>query len=216
MIDPVYNSSAAMVLYSLTATNGDNLPAHVNIGDINLSTSKLNVNANSNLWDAIQQRLAPPPVDVWPSWSHNSLAQFREDGFTVMYPYSDRKRARRKVMKLASEFGQSVIYEFVTWSEMSPPADVGNGGSIRGSYSAAVERASSTRHVGKDGSSIVIPPLANGRSDIMIRRTISMAGEWEEGEEPAVVMRRVKDLPVEDELTMREWEGPSLEEIVWD
>ena len=133
-----------------------------------------------------------------------------------MYPYSDRKRARRKVMKLASEFGQSVIYEFVTWSEMSPPADVGNGGSIRGSYSAAVERASSTRHVGKDGSSIVIPPLANGRSDIMIRRTISMAGEWEEGEEPAVVMRRVKDLPVEDELTMREWEGPSLEEIVWD
>ena len=71
--------------------------------------------------------------------------------------------------------------------------------------------------VGKDGySSIVIPPISNGRSDVMIRRTLSIRERWEEGDEPVVVMRRVKDLPVEDELTMREFEGPALEEIVWD
>ena len=205
VLDPVYNSSAAMVLFSFTASNGNNLPENTNIGNINLSPSHININANMNLWDAIQQRLSPPPMDVWPCWSHNSLAQYREDGFTVMYPYAQRRRALTNIKKLAKEFGQSVIYEYVTWSEMSPPADIGDG--MRGKYGGGT-------HVGKDGvSSIIIPPLANGRSDVMIRRTISLTER--NNDLPEVVMRRVKDLPVEDELTMREWEGPSLEEIVW-
>ena len=130
-----------------------------------------------------------------------------------MYPYNQRQRARKIIKKLAKEFGQSVIYEYVTWSEMSPLADIGDATSALGS----VGFGGGTKHVGKDGySSIVIPPMSNGRSDVMIRRTLSIKGRWEEGDEPVVVMRRVKDLPVEDELTMREWEGPALEEIVWD
>jgi len=202
IIDPVYNSSAAVVLYSLTAANSKK-GAH----------SGMNEAANSDLWNAIQEQLAPSPIDAWPSWSHNSLAQFREDGFTLMYPYNQRQRARKIIKKLAKEFGQSVIYEYVTWSEMSPPADIGDAASARSS----VGFGGGTKHVGKDGySSIVIPPMSNGRSDVMIRRTLSIKARWEEGDEPVVVMRRVKDLPVEDELTMREWEGPSLEEIVWD
>jgi len=203
IIDPVYNSSAAVVLYSLTASNSKK-GAH----------SGMNEAANSDLWNAIQEQLAPPPIDAWPSWSHNSLAQFREDGFTLMYPYNQRQRARKIIKKLAKEFGQSVIYEYVTWSEMSPPADIGDAAS---SARGSVGFGGGTKHVGKDGySSIVIPPMSNGRSDVMIRRTLSIKARWEEGDEPVVVMRRVKDLPVEDELTMREYEGPALEEIVWD
>jgi hypothetical protein len=88
-----------------------------------------------------------------------------------------------------------------------------------------VERAGSIRRVGKDGSAIVIAPLPKGRTDVMIRTTIPTDPEAGRGSsqsrsnkpagKPVVVMRRVKDLPVEDELTSRDWEGPPLEDIVW-
>jgi len=177
--------------------------------------------ANADLWDAIRRRLRPRPIDAWPCWNHNSLARFREDGFAVMYPYGAREKARRGVARLAREVGKEVVYEFVTLSET--PLDSG-GASVRGGDGTAV-RAGSIRRVGKDGSALVIPILPGGRSDVMMRRTISATDpfngglkKWEEGssEEPAVVMRRVKDLPAEDELTMRAWEGPPLEDIMWD
>jgi hypothetical protein len=213
-IDPVHDSSAAMVLFSLTASNGNNLPTN-KVSDI----SELNKNANFNLWNAIQNRLVPEPVDAWPSWSHNSLAQFREDSFTLMFPYSKRSEARAALVKLASEFGQSAFYEFITWSEAPTGSDYGfSSGGVGGDEAkGALERAGSIRRIGKDGSAIIIPPLPEGRSDVMIRSTIVVDEKSAEtgGEYPSVVMRRVRDLPVEDELTMREFEGPSVEEITW-
>jgi hypothetical protein len=200
-IDPVYNSTASMVLFSITPTSKAE------------SDSKY---ANTILWQAIQRSLRPRPIDVWPCWSHNSLAQFREDGYTVMYPYSMRQEARMGLTKLAKNLDQSILYEYITWSESSSHADVGGGDKIQvgGGGGSVEERAGSVRLVGKDGSAIVIPALPNGRSDVMIRRTLSThPSSSDAGQEPAVVMRRVKDLPVEDELTMREWEGPPLEKI---
>jgi len=210
VLDPVHDSTAALVLFSLTASNGNNIP---NKGS---DVSKLNTNANFNLWNAIQHRLIPEPVDAWPSWSHNSLAQFREDSYTLVYPYSKRNEARSALVKLASEFGQSSFYEFITWSETPAGSDYGFSG---GGYEekGALERAGSIRRIGEDGSAIIIPPLPEGRSDIMIRSTIIVDENSADtgGEHPSVVMRRVKDLPVEDELTMREFEGPNVDEITW-
>jgi hypothetical protein len=213
-LDPINDSSAAMVLFSLTASNGNNLPTSKG-PDI----SEMNKIANVNLWNAIQHRLVPEPVDAWPSWSHNSLAQFREDSYTLMFPYSKRIEARSALVKLASEFGQSSFYEFITWSEAPTGSDYGfSGGGVRSDgANGALERAGSIRRIGKDGSAIIIPPLPEGRSDVMIRSTIIVDEKSTEtgGDYPSVVMRRVKDLPVEDELTMREFEGPSVDEIRW-
>jgi len=210
VLDPVHDSTAALVLFSLTASNGNNIP---NKGS---DVSKLNTNANFNLWNAIQHRLIPEPVDAWPSWSHNSLAQFREDSYTLVYPYSKRNEARSALVKLASEFGQSSFYEFITWSETPTGSDYGFSGGGYGEK-GALERAGSIRRIGEDGSAIIIPPLPEGRSDIMIRSTIIVDENSADngGEHPSVVMRRVKDLPVEDELTMREFEGPNVDEITW-
>mmetsp|Transcript_2365 Transcript_2365/g.4166 ORF Transcript_2365/g.4166 Transcript_2365/m.4166 type:complete len:142 (+) Transcript_2365:312-737(+) len=136
-----------------------------------------------------------------------------------MYPLGQRKEARRQLVKLAREFGQEVIYEFATLSgtPSGTPSDVAagaQGGSLRGGLEA---RAGSVRRIGKDESALVIPALPDGRSDVMIRRTISTSASTKNGdEEPTVVMRRVNDLPVEDELTMRGWEGPPLHQIVWE
>lgn len=176
----------------------------------------MNGKANADLWDALQKRLTSPrPVDAWPCWNHNSLAKFREDGYVVMYPLGQRKEARRQLVKLAREFGQEVIYEFATLSETPLDGAAGaQGGSLRGGLEA---RAGSVRRIGKDGSALVIPALPDGRSDVMIRRTISTSASTKNGdEEPTVVMRRVNDLPVEDKLTMRGWEGPPLHQIVWE
>lgn len=213
LLDPIYNSTAAMVLYSLTASNGINIPKSKGS-----EVSQLNTNANFNLWTAIQNRLPVEPEDVWPSWSHNSLAQFREDSYTLMFPYSKRNEARWALVKLASEFSQSSFYEFITWSETPTGSDYGvSGGSVR--VDGALERAGSIRRIGKDGSAIIIPPLPEGRSDVMIRSTIVVSDKENTGaggkDDPLVVMRRVKDLPVEDELTMREFEGPNVDEIAW-
>lgn len=210
VLDPIHDSTAALVLFSLTAVNGNNIP--IKGSDV----SNLNTNANINLWNAIRYRLKPEPVDAWPSWSHNSLAQFREDGFTLVYPYSRRNVARNALVKLASEFGQSSFYEFITWSETPTDSDFGfSGGSDE--TKGALERAGSIRRIGEDGSAIIIPPLPEGMSDIMIRNTIIVdeTAAKTGGEHPSVVMRRVKDLPVDDELTMREFEGPNVDEIIW-
>lgn len=195
-MDDGTNTDNMMVLYTITATNG-----HKNKQPFTTSElTKMNTNANKNLWYAIQTRLLPPPTDVWPYWAHNSLAQYREDGFTLMYPYSKRSEVRLALVQLGKEFGQSFFYEFVPHSLGED--EIGSGvGSIRGA-----------------GGSV-------SSSDAMIRRTISTSpssSSLATGEnlsssdsEPTVVMRRVKDLPVEDELTMREWEGPPLEDVVW-
>ena len=185
----------------------------------------MNMSGNKRLWTAIQKELSPRPTDAWPCWSHNSSAQFREDGFVVMYPYENRKEARWQVAQLAREFGQSYIYEFETVSELMTRAEDGvvktSASKRRNLYGGDTD----TQLVGKDGSTIVVPALPNGHSDVIIRRTIStdissnsvssyVKNKWR-GDEPTVVMRRVKDLPVEDELTMREWEGPLLGDVVW-
>mmetsp|Transcript_2829 Transcript_2829/g.5053 ORF Transcript_2829/g.5053 Transcript_2829/m.5053 type:complete len:298 (-) Transcript_2829:58-951(-) len=230
LINPLYDSAKTMVLYTLTAVG----PTNTINKKLTPNLSRMNANANAELWDAIQTSLVPRPTDVWPCWSHNSLAQFREDGYTVMYPYEKRKEARWQLAELAKVFGQSVIYEFVTFSETSSKLEDGSGtigfasasssgtsggGSIRGGEGFG---ATEERLVGKDGSTIIIPALPNRRSDMMIRRTINTSTSsmtalnvMQDAELPTVVMRRVKDLPVEDELTMREWEGPPLEKIVW-
>ena len=202
-----FEGSSPVVLYSITASGN----TRTSMGAATFSAdalSKFNVNSNTNLWHALLTSLVPRPMDVWPSWSHNSLAQVREDGFTLMYRTDDRMEARLSLTKLAREFGQRHIYEFETHKESSdgdgPEPDEGGGGSIR--------------RVGNDGSVIIIPALPNDRSDVMIRRTISTAPKKPNKppeEEPTVVMRRVKEMPVEDELTMRTWEGPPLEEIKW-
>ncbi|KAL3826667.1 hypothetical protein ACHAXA_001190 [Cyclostephanos tholiformis] len=207
MIDPVHNSSESMVLFSFTR-----IPLTKSTDDVK--------HANAMLWRAIDRSLKPRPLDVWPCWSHNSLAQFREDGYTVMYPFSVRDEARMALTKLAKDLGRRVdsppvfrLYEYLTWSESSPNANVQGEEGTSAKESAGVLRLSG-EFVGKDGSVIVIPALPNGRSDIMIHRTIPTASSTSDvGQELAVVMRRVKDLPVEDELTMREWEGPPIEEI---
>jgi hypothetical protein len=132
-----------------------------------------------------------------------------------------RDDARMALTKLAKNLGRYPVrlYEYVTWSESSPNTDLGGGINVQGKEGASVEESAGIlrlagKFVGKNGSAIVIPALPNGRSDIMIRRTISTASSSSDSEqELAVVMRRVKDLPVEDELTMREWKGPPPEEI---
>jgi len=220
-IDPQFESYG-MVLYSLTAANFDGRSPAPQNKELTPNISRMNGKANADLWDALQKRLTSPrPVDAWPCWNHNSLAKFREDGYVVMYPLGQRNEARRQIVKLAREFGQEVIYEFVTLSET--PSDgagggVGGTGAQGGSLRGGPEtRAGSVRRIGKDGSALVIPALPDGRSDVMIRRTISTSASTENGDgEPTVVMRRVKDLPVEDELTMRGWEGPPLHQIVWE
>lgn len=200
-----FEGSSSVVLYSITASGN----TRTSMGAATFSADALgrfNVNSNTNLWHALLTGLVPRPMDAWPSWSHNSLAQVREDGFTLMYRADDRMEARLSLTKLAREYGQRHIYEFETHREGSdgdgPETD--EGGSIR--------------RVGKDGSVIIIPALPDDRSDVMIRRTVSTAPRKPNKppeEEPTVVMRRVKEMPVEDELTMRTWEGPPLEEIKW-
>ena len=200
ILDPVYNTTASIVLFT------------INCGPLRQDKEMV--------WRLLQSVLLPRPLDVWPSWSHNSLAQYREDGFTVMYPLRLRGEARIALTKLVNKkvVDQSYIYEYLTWSETTSQPNIGDSSGVRGGSAGSVEeRISSVRLVGKDGSAIVIPKLPNGRSDIMIRRTISTTTDSvlsDPEDEPTVIMRRVMDLPVEDELTMKEWEGP-LEEIVW-
>ena len=196
ILDPVYNTTASIVLFT------------INCGPLRQDKEMV--------WRLLQSVLLPRPLDVWPSWSHNSLAQYREDGFTVMYPLRLRGEARIALTKLVNKkvVDQSYIYEYLTWSETTSQPNIGDGSGVRGGSAGS---SSSVRLVGKDGSAIVIPKLPNGRSDIMIRRTISTSTDSvlsDPEDEPIVIMRRVMDLPVEDELTMKEWEGP-LEEIVW-
>ncbi|KAL9180530.1 hypothetical protein ACHAXT_010983 [Thalassiosira profunda] len=178
-------STGRVVVFTLTGANGMDLPKSA---VMTVDSSKLNRNANANMWTAIQNRLTPRPNDVWACYQHNSLARHREDGFALMYPYDARAEARRALKRLAREFGQSVIHEFVT----------------------------SENHGGHE---LVPAKLSDGRSDVMIRRTISTSSAKGSSSsarnEPVVVMRRVRDLPVEDELSLREWEGPPLEEVTW-
>ncbi|KAL7552166.1 LOW QUALITY PROTEIN: hypothetical protein ACHAWF_015389 [Thalassiosira exigua] len=199
---PTYVAAGAepVVVFTLTAANGRNLPLPNELPTSDLS--KLNRNANANLWEAMRVRLTPRPTDAWPCWSHNSLARHREDGFAAMYPATLRDEAREALTALAREFGQSFVYEFATWNP-------GRG--------TAGEHAGGDGEGGRGGAGGV-PGLPEGRSDVMIRRTVSTSSKASSSpgtEEPAVVMRRVGELPVEDELTMREWEGPPLEEVVW-
>lgn len=195
--------SDGVVLYSLTAHNGRNLPADAELEPHHGDALAM----QSQLWESIQLLTKPTPLDAWPCWSHNSLAQFREDGYAVLFPLGERKRARLQVATLAREFGQSAVYEFVTVDGRSGGDD---GGGLRGA-------AEGERLVGRDGSALVAPVLPDGRSDAMVRRTLPVATPYQEWDEvlPTVVFRRVRDLPVEDELTMREWEGPPLEQVVW-
>jgi nitrate reductase NapE component len=204
ILDPVYNTTASIVLFT------------INCGPLRRD--------KEIVWRLLQSSVLPRPIDVWPSWSHNSLAQYREDGFTVMYPLRLRGEARIALTKLVNKkvVDRSYLYEYLTWSETTSHPNIGDVSGVKGggsSGSSVEERAGSVRLVGKDGSAIVIPKLPNGRSDIMIRRTISTTNTdsvlSDPEDEPTVIMRRVMDLPVEDELTIREWEGPSLEEIVW-
>lgn len=136
-----------------------------------------------------------------------------------MFRYNQRVHARKALKKLARDFGQSAFYEFVTWTDTPSQTDFGmGGGGTRGSNAVdeASKRASSIRRIGKDGSAIIIPALPGGATDVMIRTTMSVNQEPnDKSEVPALVMRRVRDLPVEDELTMRDFEGPPEDEIVW-
>ena len=202
VLDPPHDTSLTtnsngVVLYSLTAQNGHNLPAGSDNGD--------SLAMQTQLWEAIQLLTKPTPLDAWPCWSHNSLAQFREDGYAVLYSLGEWRQARRQVAQLAQKFGQSTAYEFATVD--------GQSGGLRG----ATEEE---RLEGKDGSSLVVPALPNSRSDAMVRRTLPVAAPYQEWEEDvdelsSVVLRRVGVLPVEDELTMQEWEGPPLEQVIW-
>ncbi|KAL3805564.1 hypothetical protein HJC23_005808 [Cyclotella cryptica] len=184
---------AAMVLFSISASNSKD----------DLLT---NTDANIKLWEEIQDHLNPKPIDVWPSWYHDSSSHFREDGFTLMYSIRKRDDAKRALIIMAEKFGQSSLYEFVAWNDFGYDAQ----------RSAAKPRKFAER-------------LRGGKTDVMIRTTISTEPEITSGrndrrgkaqkpvikEEPALVMRRVKELPVEDELTLREYEGPPLEDILW-
>ncbi len=189
VIDHDYSSPSSIVLFYVTAVNSTSLLLNNNI---NTNPSKRNIKLNTRLFESMQERLKPRPIDVWPCWAHNSLARFREDGLIVMYPAAKRREARITVKRLAKAFGQSTIYEFITTSD----------------------RTKSERRVGSDGSEIIIPGLRNGRSDVMLRRSLSTDPSDKDGAGPAVVMRRVKNLAVEDELTMREWEGPPLDQVI--
>jgi hypothetical protein len=190
VIDHEFSSPSSMVLFYVTAVNSTALLLSDNV---NANPSKRNMRVNTRLFEAMQERLKPQPIGVWPCWAHNSLAHFCKDGLIAMYPSMKRKEARVTMKRLAKAFGQSTIYEFITTSD----------------------RAKSERRVGSDGSEIIIPGLRNGRSDVMVRRSLSTDAKDKDGAGPAVVMRRVKNLAVEDELTMRDWEGPSLEQVVW-
>ena len=190
--------SSSVVLFSISAANGMK-KKDIKSELMTVNESKLNANSNTNLWRSIQNSLVPRPHDAWPSWSHNSLAHFREDGYTLMYPASMRDEARLSVRKLAREFGQQVIYEFETWT----PEEEDKGGGVRGRGRGPTWSDAMLRHT---ISTAEAPPSSSSFSSSSMARG---------GDEPSVVMRRVKDLPVEDELTMREWEGPPLEEVVW-
>lgn len=190
VIDHDYSSPSSMVLFYITAVNSTSLLLSNNV---NPNPSKRNIRLNTRLFESMQERLKPRPVDVWPCWAHNSIAHFREDGLIAMFPAAKRREARVTIKRLANAFGQSTIYEFITTSD----------------------RAKSERRVGSDGSDIIIPGLRNGRSDVLIRRSLSTDPSDKDGAGPVVVMRRVKNLAVEDELTVREWEGPPLDQVVW-
>ena len=183
------NTDDAMVLYTITASNGKKLPSS-STSDID----KANSSANKNLWYAIQTRLLPQPSDAWASWSHNSMAKVRDDGFTLMYPMQRSGEVREALAKLANEFRQNMFYEFRPWSQLD------NGGMLAEDDSK-----------GGGGS------ILSGMNDILIRRSIltKPLPTQAEDDEPTVVFRRVKDLQVEDELTMRKWHGPPIEDIVW-
>ncbi|KAL7487279.1 hypothetical protein ACHAW6_012875 [Cyclotella cf. meneghiniana] len=184
---------SAMILFSISASNGKD----------DLST---NMDANINLWESIREQLHPKPIDVWPSWYHDAWSHFREDGFTLMYSIRKRDEAKRALIIMAEKFGQSSIYEFVAWNDFGYDAD---------STSSKPEKFAER--------------LRGGKTDVMIRTTISTQpdivavsndrrGKAQKPvitEEPVLVMRRVKELPVEDELTLREFEGPPLEDILW-
>ena len=184
---------SAMILFTISASNDKD----------GLST---NTDANIKLWESIQEQLHPKPIDVWPSWYHDSSSHFREDGFTLMYSIRKRDDAKRALIIMAQKFGQSSLYEFVAWNDFGYDAN---------SSSAKPEKFTER--------------LRGGKTDVMIRTTISTEPEIAAAkndrrgkaqkpvvtEEPVLVMRRVKELPVEDELTLREFEGPRLEDILW-
>ena len=117
----------------------------------------------------------------------------------MLHPLWQRSEARVQLAKPARKFDRESAYEFVALSETPPDGDAG----LRVGSAAL---AGSVRRIGKDGSAPIVPVLRDGRSDVMVRRTISTrtSVEEEEEEEPAVVIRRVQHLPVEGELTVRE------------
>eukprot|EP00956_Cyclotella_meneghiniana_P005118 scaffold6373_cov46-Cyclotella_meneghiniana.AAC.1 len=150
-----------------------------------------NTNANTQLWDSIRNDLRPKPLDAWPSWYHDSALHIRDDGFTLMYPSRRRDDAISSLMQLAEEFGQTAFYEFVAWDETSD-----------------------------DNMDIKVynpnlPPLPRKQTDMMIRRTIrtSVKGPGKLQSDEILVMRRVQDLPIEDDLTLRDYEGP--DDVIW-
>ena len=155
----------------------------------NGSNSAKNIHANTNLWNSIQNDLRPRPLDAWPSWYHNSGAHIREDGFTVMYSIRKRDEATSSLKQLAEEFGKPYFYEFVAWDE-------------------------SFEEEGIEIMNTDIPPLPRKQTDVMVRRRIPTSSKATESSE-VLVMRRVKDLPVENDLTLRDFEGPSTEDVVW-
>jgi hypothetical protein len=153
-----------------------------------------NTNANNNLWESIRSDLQPKPLDAWPSWYHNSVSHVREDGFTIMYPIRKREDAKNALTQLTEEVGRSQFYEFVTFDESSIDEDVLI-------------------------TNVDLHPLPRKQTDVMIRRTISTGaagrGKSKENEESVLVLRRVQDLPQEDDLTLRDFQGPALDDVVW-
>jgi hypothetical protein len=180
-LDPRGRPDSAIVLFTLSASKRD--------GD-----TAMNTDANNNLWESIRSDLQPKPLDVWPSWYHNSVSHVREDGFTIMYPIRNRENAKNALKQLAEEVGKSQFYEFVTWDESS----IDDGVVI---------------------TNTDLPPLPRKQTDVMIRRTISTGtagrGKSQKNDVSVLVLRRVKDLPQEDDLTLRDFEGPALDDVVW-
>jgi hypothetical protein len=159
------------------------------------SNPSTNINGNTKLWESIRSELRPKPIDAWPSWYHNSSSHIREDGFTVMYSIRKRDEAKSSLTQLAEEFGQSSFYEFLAWDETNPDVDI------------ELDNAD-------------IPRLPRKQTDIMIRKTIptSASGRGKSQDASAsdvLVLRRVRDLPIEDDLTLRDFEGPPMDEIIW-
>ena len=150
-----------------------------------------NNNANTQLWDSIRNDLRPKPLDAWPSWYHDSALHIRNDGFTLMYPSRRRDDAISSLTQLAEEFGQTTFYEFVAWDETSDD------------------------NMDIKVSNPNLPPLPRKQTDMMIRRTIrtSVKGPGKPPSDETLVMRRVQDLPIEDDLTLRDYEGP--DDVIW-